>query len=205
MLKHSIPDNSVARSRSLAVRKNPMIANLMITTFAIFLPAIAVAQTGPTGTAGAASAMAHLSPQDMQFLRTASAAGLSEVQEGQMAQSKGDAAVQKIGAQMVTDHTRINHQLANLAQMKGIVVSGSASNAQAAQAAYLNELGGASFNRIYLRDQKRAHEQAIKLFQTEAQSGTDADLKKFAATNLPILQQHLQMIEAAQKQEATSA
>ena len=122
-----------------------------------------------------------------------------------MAQSKGDAAVQKIGAQMVADHTEINHQLANLAQTKGVVVSNSSTNAQAAQAAHLNELGGASFSRIYLRDQKLAHEQAIKLFRTEAQSGTDSDLKKFASTNLPTLQEHLQMIEAAQKQESTSA
>ena len=197
MLKHSISNNSAARARSPTIRKS-----LMIAAVSIFLPAVAVAQTE---TSGATSATTHLSPQDMQFLRTASAAGLSEVQEGQMAQSKGDAAVQKIGAQMVADHTKINHQLADLAQTKGVAVSSSSTNAQAAQAAHLNELGSASFNRIYLRDQKLAHEQAIKLFRTEAQSGTDADLKKFASTNLPTLQEHLQMIEAAQKQETSSA
>lgn len=197
MLKHSLSNNSAARARSPAIRKS-----LMIAAVSIFLPSVAVAQTGPSAST---SAMAHLSSQDMQFLRTASAAGLSEVQEGQMAQSKGDAAVQKIGAQMVADHTKINHQLANLAQTKGVVVSSSSTNAQAAQAAHLNELSSASFNRIYLHDQKLAHEQAIKLFRTEAQSGTDADLKKFASTNLPTLQEHLQMIEAAQKQGSTSA
>jgi putative membrane protein len=89
--------------------------------------------------------------------------------------------------------------------MKGVIVPNSVTNAAAAQDAQLKEMGGASFDRAYLRDQKRAHEQAIKLFQTEAQSGTDADVKKFAATTLPTLKEHLQMIEAAQKQEATSA
>ena len=198
MHKRSIPDNSAAGARPQAIRKC-----LIIAVVSIFLPAAAAA--AQTGTTGAAAASAHLSSQDMQFFRTTAAAGLSEVQEGQLAQSKGDAAVQKIGAQMVADHTRINHQLTDLAQMKGVVIPSSVTNAQAAQTAHLNEMGGASFDRVYLHDQKRTHEQAIKLFQTEAQSGTDIDLKKFVSTNLPILQKHLQMIEAAQKQEATSA
>lgn len=197
MLQHSIPKPRAAGPGPSTLRKS-----LMIAAVSFFLPAIAVAQAGTTG---AAAASAHLSSQDLHFIRTAAPAGLSEVQEGQLAQSKGDAAVRKIGAQMVTDHTRINQQLVILAQMKGVTVPNSVTNAAAAQDARLKEMGGASFDRVYLRDQKRAHEQAIKLFQTEAQSGTDADVKKFAATNLPTLQEHLQMIEAAQKQEATSA
>ena len=176
--------------------------SLMIAAVSFFLPAIAVAQAGTTG---AAAASAHLSLQDTHFLRIAASAGLSEVQEGQLAQSKGDAAVQKIGAQMVTDHTAINRQLVTLAQTKGFIIPNSVTNAEAAQQAQLKQMGGASFDRVYLRDQKRAHEQAIKLFQTEAQSGSDPDLKKFASATLPTLQQHLQMIEAAQKQEATAA
>jgi putative membrane protein len=188
---------SITRARPRTMRKS-----LMIAAVAICLPAVAIAQAGTTG---AAAASGHLSTQDTHFLRTAAAAGLSEVQEGQLAQSKGDATVQKIGAQMVADHTRINHQLVVLAQMKGAIIPNSETNAQAAQQAQLKELGTASFDRSYLRDQRRAHEQAIKLFQSEAQNGNDADLKKFAATNLPTLQQHLQMIEAAQKQEATAA
>jgi putative membrane protein len=197
MLKTLTPGHSTAWARPSALRNS-----LMIAAVSVFLPAAAVAQGGTTG---AAAASTHLSTQDMHFLHIAAAAGLSEVQEGQLAQSKGDAAVRKVGAQMVTDHTRINRQLTILAQMKGVTVPGAVTNVQAAQLARLNEMGGAPFDRLYLRDQKRAHEQAIQLFQTEAQSGTDADLRKFASTNLPTLQEHLQMIEAAQKQEATSA
>lgn len=194
MFRHSLPDKS-AGARRLTIRHS-----LMIAAVSMFLPAAAFAQAETTG----AAAPPHLSAQDSQFFRTAAAAGLSEVQEGQLAQSKGDSAVRKVGTRMVADHTRINHELTILAQMKGITVPSSVTNVEAAQRAQLNEMGGTSFDRVYLRDQKRAHEQAIKLFQTEAHSGTDADLKKFAATNLPTLQEHLHMIEAAQKQETTS-
>jgi putative membrane protein len=197
MLKSVTPEHSAAWARPSAIRKS-----LMIAAVSVFLPAVAVAQVGTTG---APATSAHLSTQDMHFLRAAAPAGLSEVQEGQLAQSKGTGAVQKIGARMVTDHTKINQQLTSLAQTKGITVPSSATNAQAAQLAQLKELSGASFDRVYLRDQRRAHEQAIRLFRTEALSGTDADVKKFAATNLPTLHEHLQMIEAAQKQETTAS
>jgi putative membrane protein len=195
MLKTVTPGHRTAWARLSAIRKS-----LLIAAVSVFLPAVAVAQTGTTG-----AASAHLSAQDMHFVRTAAPAGLSEVQEGQLAQSKGTAAVQKIGAQMVADHTRINDQLTALAQMKGISVPSSPTEAQSAQLAQLKELSGASFDKHYLRDQKRAHEKAIELFRSEAQSGTDVDLKKFAATNLPALEEHLKLIEAAQKQAATSS
>jgi putative membrane protein len=168
----------------------------------VFLPAVTVAQTGTTG---AAATSAHLSTNDTHFLRTAAPAGLSEVQEGQLAQSKGTATAQKIGARMVADHTKINDQLTALAQTKGITVPSSPTDAQARQLAQLKELSGASFDKHYLRDQKRAHVQTIALFRTEAKSGTDPDVKKFSATTLPTLEEHLKMIEAAQRQEATSS
>ncbi|HTJ89059.1 MAG TPA: DUF4142 domain-containing protein [Acidocella sp.] len=178
----------------------------MIAAVSVFLPAVAVAQGGTqAGTTGAAATSAHLSTQDKHFLHAAAQSGLSEVQEGQLAQSKGTGAVQKIGARMVADHTKINQQLTSLAQTMGITVPSSTTNAQAAQLAQLKETSGASFDRLYLRDQRRAHERAIKLFRTQAESGTDPDLKKFAAANLPTLQEHLQMIEAAQKQETTAS
>lgn len=192
MIKNAKPENNATALPTL--RKS-----LMIAAVSVFLPAAAMAQASTTG---AAAASGHLSAQDTQFMHTAAAAGLSEVQEGQLAQSMGDTAVRQVGARMVTDHTKINHELMSLAQTKGVTLSSSVTNAQAAQAAHLKEMGGASFDRLYLRDQRRAHEQAIKLFQTEAQNGTDPDLKQFASTNLPTLQEHLQMIEAAQKQEA---
>lgn len=197
MATNSKPENSMAGARPWALRKI-----LLSAAVSIFLPAAAMAQAATTGVAAAST---HLSAQDMQFIHTAAPAGLSEVQEGQLAQSKGNSAVQKIGARMVADHTKINQQLSSLAQTKGVTVPSSVTNVQAAQAAQLKEMGGASFDRLYLRDQRRAHEQAIKLFQTEAQNGTDADLKKFASTTLPTLQEHLQMIETAQKQAANTS
>ena len=193
MKKFTKPENSAAGAPLPTMRKA-----LMIAAVSGFLPMAAMAQMGTTG---AAASSAPLNAEDMNFVQNAAASGLSEVQEGQLAQSKGNVAVRQIGERMVTDHTKVNGQLAALAQTKGITVPTSVTNTQAAQEAQLKEISGASFNRAYLHDQLRAHEQAIKLFQTEAQSGTDPDLKNFASATLPTLQEHLRMIEAAQKQE----
>jgi len=40
------------------------------------------------------------------------------------------------------------------------------------------------------------HEEAVALFQKEASSGTDPDLKAFAQKTLPTLQEHLKMAQA---------
>jgi putative membrane protein len=43
------------------------------------------------------------------------------------------------------------------------------------------------------------HRETVELFQKEASSGQDPALKAFAQKTLPILQQHLQMVEALNK------
>jgi putative membrane protein len=169
---------------------------LLIYAAALMLPIAAPAQT-TTGIA-APTASSSLSAQDRSFAMTAAAAGLSEVQEGKLAASKGDAKVKKIGNQMVTDHTRANNQLTSLASSKGITLPTEVTDDQAAQLSHLQGLSGTSFDAAYLRDQRNAHEKAIKLFETETSSGADSDLKSFAGTTLPILKMHLKMIKAAQ-------
>lgn len=176
---------------------------LLISAATLMLPAAALAQTaGTTGmaqtTGMAATTSGTLSTQDRGFATTAAAAGLSEVQEGQLAAAKGDAKVQDIGNRMVTDHTKINDQLSSLVSSKGLTLPTQVTDKQAAGLAHLQGLSGAGFDTAYLKDQHIAHERAIKLFETEASAGGDADLKAFAVATLPILKMHLKMIEAAQ-------
>jgi putative membrane protein len=170
---------------------------LLICATMLALPIAALAQTTTTGAAAAATS-SSLSEQDRSFATTAAAAGLSEVQEGQLAASKGNAKVKDIGNQMVTDHTKANDQLSSLASSKGLTLPNRLTEDQAAELSHLQGLSGTTFDTAYLKDQRNAHEKAIKLFETEASSGVDAYLKSFAATTLPTLKMHLKMIEAAQ-------
>ena len=54
---------------------------------------------------------------------------------------------------------------------------------------------GRAFDRTYLNGQATDHAAVLALFQTEAQSGTDPDVKAFAARVAPDIQAHLTMAE----------
>ena len=57
----------------------------------------------------------------------------------------------------------------------------------------LSRLSGAEFDKEYISDMVKDHEEDVKDFQTQGIEGADPDLKAFAAKALPPLQGHLQM------------
>jgi putative membrane protein len=71
-----------------------------------------------------------------------------------------------------------------------------------AHKAMLNKLRNASaqdFDALYAQEQIQAHQEAVMLFTSEQQSGTDSDIKNFAAKTLPVIQQHLSMAQQLPK------
>jgi putative membrane protein len=64
----------------------------------------------------------------------------------------------------------------------------------------LRGLSGSAFDRAYLRMQVAAHQEAVALFATYAQSGEDADLRQFASRNLPALRTHLRDAQRLESQ-----
>jgi putative membrane protein len=167
---------------------------------ALTVPAVAFAQNDMSNANGSPAKMkSHPGTADKKFIKNAVTSGLAEVQDGQLAEHKGDAAVQAIGAKMVADHSQANAQLNAILAGKGLAAPTSVTSKQAETTTELQELSGDAFDTAYLKGQKQAHEHAIKLFETEATDGTDPDLKSFAQATLPTLQMHLQMIKSAMK------
>ena len=64
----------------------------------------------------------------------------------------------------------------------------------AEKTAMLNELAsakGSQFDRLYGRYQQTAHQNALNLYQSYAQNGSDRSLAAFAQSVVPHLEQHL--------------
>lgn len=167
-------------------------------------PSTMTSGTGSDATAGSMSAtgsgtMSKLSVQDTHFVKTAAISGMAEVNDGKLAQSMGSASVQKVGERMVTDHTKANDQLMALANEKGVTPPMKVDAKHAEVTASLQKLSGASFDKRYLSTELQGHEMTIAAFKTEASTGSDPDLKSFASSTLPTLEQHLSMIKAAMK------
>jgi putative membrane protein len=138
-----------------------------------------------------------LSTQDRKFIKMAGIAGLSEVQAGQVAEQNGDTSVKAVGERMVTDHTKANDQLATLSQQLGDPAPAALPATQRAMITKMQGMSGTSFDTSYLKAQTTAHKKAIALFESEISKGSNAQLKQFASNTLPILKEHLTMIQSA--------
>lgn len=145
----------------------------------------------------AATGTAKLSKTDQNFVMKAASGGMAEVQAAQLAQQKSqNPKVKDFASTMITDHTQANQQLTSLAEQKGVTVPTTLDSKDQKQLDKLSKLNGSAFDKAYIKGQIKDHETMIKLFQKEAKSGKDADLKSFADQTVPVLQKHLDMAKA---------
>ena len=59
----------------------------------------------------------------------------------------------------------------------------------------LDAANGADFDKIYAKQQVRAHAKAVELFDAYAEDGNNAALKQFAANTLPTVKRHREEAE----------
>lgn len=133
-----------------------------------------------------------LSQKDVAFIQKAAGGGAQEVENGKLAERQGKSPdVKRIGARMVADHTRINKELTDLANRKGVKFDTRGVRAQ--------NIGATDFDRTYLKLLEELHKSDIADFQKEATSGNDRDVKAWAAKTLPMLKEHLAITQNAMK------
>jgi putative membrane protein len=166
-----------------------------------------VTGTGPRGTprqegstAGTQShdqhghaGMAKGSAFDRAFIEKAAAAGLAEVEMGKLASSQAENGdVRSFGEMMVTDHTKANSQLMQVAD--ALQAKPPTALRPKDQAFYdtLSKMKGAEFDRAYMSHMIEDHEKDVAEFKKASASASDSALKQFASDTLPILQKHLQ-------------
>jgi len=139
----------------------------------------------------ASSAMAKDTIEPAKFVDEASAAGIAEIESSKLALQKSTSAEIKTFAQeMINDHSAANKQLADIAAKKGLKVATEAELTNKAKAFILKQRDGESFDEAYVKNQVKAHKDAIELFNKAAVS-PDVELASFAVATLPKLEHHL--------------
>ncbi|MBN4665293.1 DUF4142 domain-containing protein [Pandoraea nosoerga] len=128
---------------------------------------------------------------DVEFVDKAQKSGKTEVQASQLAvQRSSNPSVKRFAQQMVTDHSKANETLRQLAAKKGVSVPNDVAVNPDIEA--LKRKSGREFDVAYLAlAGPDAHEQAVTLFETESEKGQDSDLRGFARQTLPTLRHHL--------------
>jgi len=133
------------------------------------------------------------------FWKKAAEGGMAEVEFSKLAFNKAqNADVKKYAQMMITDHTKAGDELKSLAAKKGISLPENLDADHKVTLEKLKELTGADFDKAYVEAMVKDHDAAVELFKTQANSGTDSELKSFAAKTLPTLESHHKKIEEIQ-------
>jgi putative membrane protein len=162
---------------------------------------VALLGTGLLLVAYGAAAQKGAKPRvDKTFIYNAAEGGMAEVGLGQLAVKKASSQeVKTFGQHMVDDHSKANEELKSLAQSKGVELPKSMGTKNKSIMTKLEKLNGAAFDRTYMSDMVKDHQEDVKEFQHEAGHGADPDVKAWAGKTLPTLQHHLQMAMDTQK------
>jgi putative membrane protein len=158
--------------------------------------------------ASAAFVFAQTKPPaaDVRFMEKAAQGGMAEVKLGQLAADKGSSqAVKDFGQRMVTDHTKANNQLKDLASRKGVTLPDSLDAKDQTIYDHLSKLSGAEFDREYMRGMVKDHRTDVNEFRKESESAKDADVREFAKQTLPTLEEHLKLAQQDESQIGTTA
>jgi putative membrane protein len=130
------------------------------------------------------------------FVHKAAIGGLFEVQSGKIAEDKGmSQEVKDFGAKMVEDHGKANDELKSIATAKGLDVPSALDDKHQKMLDALNAKSGKDFDDLYFSDMTKAHAMDDKLFMKEASSGTDPDIKDFAAKTDQVVKMHIAMLK----------
>ena len=135
--------------------------------------------------------------EDKTFVKAAAEGGLLEVKLGELAMKNGNSkAVKDYGKMMISDHSKVNKELTNLAKKKQMEIPTALSPAKQQKYDSLAAVKDNTFDMVYMNMMILSHEQTIGIFQNEASAGTDPDFKEWADSKVPALKHHLEMAES---------
>ena len=154
------------------------------------------ATTGTMSAGSTGSASAKLAGADKTFVEKAAIGGMAEVELGNLAQQKAASdQVKQFGARMVTDHSKANDELKQIASTKGVQLPSALDDQHKTEMDRLQTMSGADFDKAYMSHMVDDHKQDVAEFKKEANGGKDGDVKGFAAKTLPTLEEHLKLAQ----------
>ena len=133
------------------------------------------------------------------FLTEAAEGNIAEIQLSTLALTRTqNPEVRALAQQIITDHVSVSDAIKPIAEKKSVTLPLELNSKHKSLSEKLTKISGAEFDREYVKAMVEDHEKDVKAFQTQAQSGTDAEVKDFAAKTVPKLEMHLAMARELQ-------
>jgi putative membrane protein len=141
--------------------------------------------------------------KDCNFIQAAAQGGMTEVKLGELASRTGQRDdVKKFGQRMVKDHTGVNDDLKALAAQKGVTLSDSLDAEHQGVVDKMSALSGSDFDNAYITGMIKDHKSDAKAFKAESSATKDTDVKGFVDKTIPVVNEHLKVINAMKKQRS---
>jgi putative membrane protein len=139
-----------------------------------------------------------VSAWDEEWLKTSIEGDRFEIQGGTLAQQKAQTdQVRTLGAVLVRDHTKSLAQATRVAERLGVDVPDEPSPSQQWELGAVAAFSGRDFNRWYADLEVQDHTQDIQEAQDEVDMGCNHTVRHLAKDELPTLQKHLELAQAA--------
>ncbi len=134
------------------------------------------------------------------FLVKAANVGMAEVKMGELASQKSvNSKVKGMGEMMVMDHTAANAEVKTLAGQLNVNLPVAVGDDKQKAFDDLSGKKGKDFDKAFVDQMIRDHEDAIDLFKKAVDDVKDPNVRTFANNTLPKLQMHLDSFKVVQK------
>lgn len=148
------------------------------------------AQTPPPPPPAAAKAQAAA------YVRAAGMSDLYEITSSKLALQKSrNDDVRRFAQMMIDHHTRTTAATVRAARQDGLPPTPPRLGGAEASISELRRASADAFDRLYIGQQLPAHQAALDLHQSFAANGDHPALKASAQAAVPIVQQHIQMLQ----------
>ena len=145
----------------------------------------------------AAHAKPTVSAADRAFVAMVSQGGMFEVQAGTVGAAQGSTQdIRDQGDTEQHDHQLVGAKLKSIATSIGITFPATLNATFQKELGTLTAASGAGFDAAYLQDMATIHAKDGEAFAKEAESGTNPDLRAFAAETHRIVLRHIGEIKA---------
>ena len=110
--------------------------------------------------------------------------------------------IRDFAQKMVEQHTALNAELAANPEASSRTPAALDDKRTRMLITLKEQEGEDMLNRYYVQQQVEAHQEAVPVYEAYAARGEVASLKSFAERNLPVIRQHLAMVQALQAPNA---
>lgn len=129
---------------------------------------------------------------DSAFMIETARANLKEIAIGQLAATQSmNVDVKAFGDRMVTEHKKLNTDLAKVATKKNVKLPDKLTDDEQKSVDEMGKLTGPAFDKRFTQAMVTGHQAAVESFKKASAGAQDAEVKAFAAAALPNLELHL--------------